>query len=59
MKRMGGMGLFYVRRIVRKHFGHLKAVSEEGKGSTFLLMLPRYGDEEGGKHHSSRQEAKS
>lgn len=54
-----GMGLFYVRRIVRKHFGHLKAVSEEGKGSTFLLMLPRYGDEEGGKHHSSRQEAKS
>lgn len=39
-----GMGLFYVRRIVRKHFGHLKVETEEGKGSTFLLMLPRYGD---------------
>jgi signal transduction histidine kinase len=39
-----GMGLFYVRRIVRKHFGHLKLESIEGRGSTFLLMLPRYGD---------------
>lgn len=39
-----GMGLFYVRRIVRKHFGHLKLESIEGRGSTFLLMLPKYGD---------------
>ncbi|HJA25912.1 MAG TPA: HAMP domain-containing histidine kinase [Candidatus Fournierella merdigallinarum] len=37
-----GMGLYYVRQIVKSHLGHLQIKSAEGKGSSFIVMLPRY-----------------
>ena len=37
-----GMGLYYVRQIVKSHLGHMQIKSAEGKGSTFIVMLPRY-----------------
>jgi two-component system, OmpR family, sensor histidine kinase SenX3 len=37
-----GLGLFIVREIVRRHGGEITAESEgEGKGSTFIIRLPR------------------
>lgn len=35
-----GLGLAYVRTIVRKHGGSVQVKSEPGKGSTFTLRLP-------------------
>lgn len=37
-----GMGLYYVRQIVKSHLGHLQIKSAEGQGSSFMVMLPRY-----------------
>lgn len=37
-----GMGLHYVRSIVKEHFGSLRYESKEGNGSTFYLLLPKY-----------------
>ena len=37
-----GMGLYYVRQIVKSHLGHMQIKSAEGKGSSFIVMLPRY-----------------
>ncbi|GHH97907.1 hypothetical protein AM1BK_14500 [Neobacillus kokaensis] len=37
-----GMGLHYVRTIVKEHFGNLRFESEEGKGSTFYVLLPNF-----------------
>ncbi len=37
-----GMGLYYVRQIVKSHLGHLQIKSAEGRGSSFIVMLPRY-----------------
>lgn len=37
-----GMGLYYVRRIVKSHFGRLRLESRPGEGSSFLIMLPLY-----------------
>ena len=37
-----GMGLYYVRRIVKSHFGRLRLESRPGEGSSFHIMLPRY-----------------
>ena len=37
-----GLGLFIVREIMRRHGGEITAESEgEGKGSTFIIRLPR------------------
>jgi signal transduction histidine kinase len=36
-----GLGLAVVRRILEAHHGAVVAFSEEGKGSTFALYLPR------------------
>lgn len=36
-----GMGLYYVRRIVKSHLGMLKVESAEGEGSRFFVMIPR------------------
>ena len=37
-----GMGLYYVRRIVKSHFGRLRLESRPGEGASFLIMLPLY-----------------
>lgn len=37
-----GMGLYYVREIVKSHLGFLKVESKEGEGSSFFILLPRY-----------------
>jgi len=35
-----GIGLALCRKVVQNHNGHLTAVSEEGKGATFIIYLP-------------------
>ena len=37
-----GMGLYYVREIIKSHLGFLRVESTEGKGSCFYILLPRY-----------------
>ena len=37
-----GMGLYYVRQIVKSHLGTLRADTELGRGTTFTIQLPRY-----------------
>lgn len=38
-----GLGLYYVRSIVRHHGGDIELRSESGRGTCFTLHLPRYG----------------
>ena len=38
-----GMGLYYVRSIVKSHFGVLRLDTKVGEGSSFFILLPRYG----------------
>lgn len=35
-----GIGLFYAKKMIEKHGGHLSLYSEPGKGSTFVVFLP-------------------
>ena len=37
-----GMGLYYVRKIVRSHLGRLRLESRDGGGARFQIMLPLY-----------------
>ncbi len=37
-----GMGLYYVRAIVKSHFGVLREEIVLGDGTTFIIQLPRY-----------------
>ena len=37
-----GMGLYYVRSIVRSHLGSVRMESERGKGTSFCVILPRF-----------------
>lgn len=38
-----GMGLYHVRAIVKSHLGTLRLESEPGKGTSFFILLPKYG----------------
>ncbi len=38
-----GLGLAIVFNIIRKHYGEIGATSNEGKGTTFTITLPRMG----------------
>jgi len=38
-----GLGLSICKQIIEAHNGHLEIESEEGKGSTFRVLLPRSG----------------
>jgi hypothetical protein len=37
-----GMGLYYVRQIVKSHLGVLRFESTSGEGTSFYIMLPRF-----------------
>lgn len=37
-----GMGLYYVREIVKSHLGSLHVESKAGVGSSFYILLPKY-----------------
>lgn len=37
-----GMGLYYVREIVKSHLGSLRIESKQGEGSSFFILLPKY-----------------
>lgn len=37
-----GMGLYYVRRMVKSHFGRIRLESRMGEGSSFFIMLPLF-----------------
>lgn len=37
-----GMGLYYVRQIIKSHFGTLRIETKLGRGTTFTIQLPRY-----------------
>lgn len=38
-----GMGLYYVKKIVKYHLGFTRVESKEGQGTTFYVMIPKYG----------------
>ncbi len=38
-----GLGLYYVRQIVKNHYGILKLESKEGEGTSFFVSIPKYG----------------
>ena len=37
-----GMGLYYVKEIVKSHLGSIRVESKEGEGSSFYILLPKY-----------------
>src|SRR5699024_2853761 len=37
-----GMGLYYVRKIVKSHLGRLRLESRPDEGTSFFIMLPLY-----------------
>lgn len=43
-----GMGLYYVRQIVKSHLGMLRMESSESKGTSFFVEIPKYGNRDRG-----------
>ncbi|MFU0831486.1 MAG: Alginate biosynthesis sensor protein kinB [Oscillospiraceae bacterium] len=37
-----GMGLYYVRKIVKSHLGRIRLESRPGAGTSFFILLPRF-----------------
>ncbi len=37
-----GMGLYYVRQIIKSHFGVLRVESQPGRGTSFIIQLPKH-----------------
>lgn len=42
--KSSGLGLYVARNIVRKHGGEITVKSVKGKGTTFTVSIPEYGD---------------
>lgn len=42
-----GMGLYYVRNIIKSHYGTLKVESKVGIGTSFFVLMPKYKAESG------------
>lgn len=38
-----GMGLYYVKETIKSHYGMVRIESKEGVGTSFFVLLPRYG----------------
>ena len=43
-----GLGLVIAKRCVELHYGRIRFQSEEGKGTTFHVLLPIFPGEDGG-----------
>jgi signal transduction histidine kinase len=49
-----GMGLFLSRQVIKAHGGSIDVKSEEGKGTEFIIRLPKYlGQEHARVHHEA------
>ncbi len=46
-----GLGLFYVKQVIRAHGGKIEVQSEEGKGTTFGITLPLETEPKGNRDH--------
>ena len=49
-----GMGLYYVRKIVRSHLGRLRLESRDGEGARFQIMLPLYDPRQKERSHNGK-----
>jgi len=48
-----GMGLFLSRQVIKAHGGSIDVKTEEGKGTEFIIRLPKYGGQERTKVHEA------
>jgi two-component system, chemotaxis family, CheB/CheR fusion protein len=51
-----GIGLAITKKIIDKHNGFITAISEEGKGATFIIILPLKQTNTKGELHDIKQE---
>lgn len=52
-----GMGLYHTRTIIKAHLGSLRMESTPGEGTSFFVMLPKYGQAKAGEQraHTDRR----